>query len=331
MTKTGEDTMPRPFAGLALAAILSIASLGAATAQDYPTRPVRLLQGFAPGGNADAISRVLADELSKGLGQAITVEARPGAGGNLASAEIAKATPDGYTLVLITTGHVISAALYKQLPFDSVNDFTFLTTVSELPFFVVVNAAKSPHKTVQELVAAAKAKPGSVTFGTAGVGTGQHLASELLNSAIGAKMVHVPYRGDSGAVTGLLSGDIDFIMAPLPAIQGNLDAGTFKALATTAPRPWPGQEKVPPIATVVPNYEVMAWTGVATTRGVPKPVVEKLNKELRRVIALPQVEKKLREYGGEPASSTPEEITEKVRSQVARWNKVIDEANIPRQ
>jgi tripartite-type tricarboxylate transporter receptor subunit TctC len=182
-----------------------------------------------------------------------------------------------------------------------------------------------------ELIAAAKAKPGGVTYGTAGVGTGQHLSSALLNSMIGAKMVHVPYRGDSGAVTGLLSGDIDFIMAPLPAIVGNLQAGTFRALGTTAAKPWPVMAEVPTIASVVPNFEVMAWTGVATTRGVPKPVVEKLNKELRRIIALPNVEKKLREFGGEPASSTPDEVTAKVKSQVARWNKVIDEAEIPRQ
>jgi tripartite-type tricarboxylate transporter receptor subunit TctC len=300
-----------------------------ALAQDYPTRPIKLLQGFAPGGNADAISRVLADELSKGLGQPVTVEARPGAGGNLASAEVAKASPDGYTLVLITTGHVISAAMYKSLSFDSINDFEFLTTVSELPFFVVVNAGKSPHKSMADLIAAAKDKP--VTYGTAGVGTGQHLSSALLNSLIGAKMVHVPYRGDSGAVTGLLSGDIDFIMAPLPAIAGNLQAGTFRALGTTAAKPWPVMPDVPTIASSVPNYEVMAWTGVATTRGVPKPVVEKLNRELRRIIALPNVEKKLREFGGEPASSTPDEVTAKVKAQVARWNKVIDEAGIPRQ
>jgi tripartite-type tricarboxylate transporter receptor subunit TctC len=319
--------MRRSTVGLAIA-LMTLASI--ACAQDYPTRPIRLLQGFAPGGNADAISRVLADELSKGLGQPVTVEARPGAGGNLASAEVAKAAPDGYTLVLLTTGHVISAALYKSLSFDPVNDFQFLTTVSELPFFVVVNASKSPYKTLQELVTAAKAKPG-ITYGTAGVGTGQHLSTALLNSAIGAKMVHVPYRGDSGAVTGLLSGDIDFILAPLPAILGNIQAGTFRALGATSAKPWPVMPDIPTIASVVPNYEVMAWTGVATTRGVPKPIVEKLNKELRRILALPQVEKKLRDFGGEPASSTPEEITTKVKTQIARWNKVIDEANIPRQ
>ncbi len=322
--------MPRPILGLALAAILAVAS-GAASAQDFPSRPIKILQGFAPGGNADAISRVLADELSKSLGQAVTVEARAGAGGNLATAEVVKSQPDGYTLVLLTTGHVISAALYKSLPFDPVNDLQFITTVSELPHFIVVNAGKSPHKTIQDLIAAAKAKPGGVTFGTAGIGTGQHLGAELLNASIGAKMVHVPYRGDSGSVTGLLSGDVDFIVAPLPAVQGNIDAGTFRALAQTAAKTWPTMPNVPPISSAIPNFEVMAWTGVATTKGVPAPVVAKLNQELRRIIALPQVEKKLRDFGGEPASSTPEQITDKTRSEIAKWTKVIAEADIPKQ
>jgi tripartite-type tricarboxylate transporter receptor subunit TctC len=319
--------MPRPSLGLSLAAILALAP-GGALAQDYPARQIHFLQGFAPGGNADAIARVLGEELSKAVGQPVVVESRAGAGGNLA----AKAAPDGHTLLLMTTAHVISAALYRSLPFDPINDFAFITTVSELPHFIVVNAAKSPHKTIGDLIAAAKAKPGGVNFGTAGVGTGQHLASELLNASIGARMVHVPYRGDSGAVTGLLAGDVDFIMAPLPAVMGNIQAGSFRVLASTAGRPWPVLPDVPPIASALPQFgEVLPWIGVATTRGVPRPIVEKLNTQLRRIIALPQVEKRLRDFGGEPASSTPERITEKVRSEIARWSKVIAEAGIPRQ
>jgi len=313
---------------LGLVAVTTIAA--SALAQDYPSRPIRMLQGFAPGGNADAIARLLTDEMAKGLNQTITVEAKPGAGGNLASAEVAKAAPDGYTMMVFTTGHVVSAAMYKQLPFDPINDFAYITTVSELPFLIVVNPAKSPYKTFAELVAAAKAKAGSLTVGTAGVGTGQHLATEMLASMIGTKVVHVPHRGDTGAITVLLSGDIDCIVAPMPALQGHLSAGTLKALAVTSAKPWPGIDGVLPVATVVPGYEMIAWTGVATTKGTPKPVVDKLNDELRRVIAIPAVAAKLREYGGEPASSTPEEVTEKVKTYIARFNKVIDDAGIPR-
>jgi tripartite-type tricarboxylate transporter receptor subunit TctC len=322
--------MRRLFIGFILVVAVAFTT-SAVLAQDYPNRPIRMLQGFAPGGNADAIARLLADEMSKGLKQTITVEAKPGAGGNLASAEVAKAAPDGYTMMLFTTGHVISAAMYKQLPFDPINDFAYITTVSELPFLIVVNPAKSPYKTFGELVTAAKNKPGSITVGTAGVGTGQHLATEMLSSMIGAKVVHVPHRGDSGAVTVLLSGDIDCIVAPMPAIQGHLQAGTLKALAVTSAKPWPGINDVPPVASVVPGYEMIAWTGVATTKDTPKPVVDKLNDELRRVIAVPSVQGKLREYGGEPASSTPEGVIEKVKTNIARFNKVIDDANIPRQ
>ena len=314
---------------LGLVAVTTIAA--SALAQDYPSRPIRMLQGFAPGGNADAIARLLTDEMAKGLNQTITVEAKPGAGGNLASAEVAKAAPDGYTMMVFTTGHVVSAAMYKQLPFDPINDFAYITTVSELPFLIVVNPAKSPYKTFAELVAAAKAKAGSLTVGTAGVGTGQHLATEMLASMIGTKVVHVPHRGDTGAITVLLSGDIDCIVAPMPALQGHLSAGTLKALAVTSAKPWPGLSDIPPIANVVPGYEMIAWTGVATTKDTPRPVVDKLNTELRRVIALPYVQGKLREYGGEPASSTPQEVTDKVKTNIARFNKVIDDANIPRQ
>ena len=322
--------MPRPCYGMAIAALLVLATSGAG-AQDYPTRQIHFLQGFAPGGNADAIARVLGDELSKAVGQPVIIEARPGAGGNLASDATAKATPDGNTLVLLTTAHVISAALYRSLPFDPINDFAFITTVSELPHFIVVNA-KSPHKTLAELVAAAKAKPGAINFGTAGIGTGQHLASELLNVSIGARMVHVPFRGDSAAVTALLSENVDFITAPLPAVMGNIQAGTFRALASTAGKPWPVMPSAPPIASVVPEFgEVLPWIGVATTRGVPAPIVARLNAELRRVIALPQVEKRLRDFGGVPASSTPEQITEKVKREIARWTTVIAAAGIPRQ
>ena len=153
-----------------------------------------------------------------------------------------------------------------------------------------------------------------------------------MSTSIGAKMVHVPYRGDSAAVTGLLAGDVDFIVAPLPAVSSHIEAGTFRALAATSGKPWPTLPGVPPISATVAEFgEVMPWTGVATTRGVPKPVIEKLNKELRRVIAVPDVAKRLRDFGGEPASSTPERMTEKVTTEIDRWSRVIDSAGIPRQ
>lgn len=312
-------------------AVLSAASCACANAADYPTKPIRFLQGFAPGGNADIISRIVGEELQPALGQPIIYESRAGAGGNLASETIATAEPDGYSLVLLTTGHSIGGALYKSLKFDPVKDFSFISTTTEIPFFFVVNA-KSRFQTIQELVEAAKSKPDAVTFGSAGVGTGQHLTGEVFAAAIGTKLLHVPFRGDSAAVTALLSNDIDFIIAPGTAIFGNIQGGTFRALAISSKERWPAQPNVPTLAeTVTKDVDVPAWSGVATTKSVPAEIVQRLNKEIRRIVALPSVIKKLNDIGNVPRSSTPEEITTLVSSQIARWNGVIDKAGIPRQ
>ena len=312
-------------------AIFAAGLIAGAHAADYPTKPVHLLQGFAPGGNADIISRIIGDELQTALGQPIIYESRAGAGGNLASEAIANSEPDGYSLVLLTTGHSIGGALYKSLKFDPVKDFSFISTTTEIPFFFVVNT-KSRFQTIQELVQAAKAKPDAVTFGSAGVGTGQHLTGEVFASAVGAKLLHIPFRGDSAAVTALLSNDIDFIIAPGTAIFGNIQGGTFRALAISSKERWPAQPNVPTLAeTVTKDVDVPAWSGLATTRGVPRPIVERLSTEMRRIVALPNVVKRLREIGNVPHSSTPAEMTELVSSQIVRWNGVIDKANIPRQ
>jgi tripartite-type tricarboxylate transporter receptor subunit TctC len=319
---------------LAFALVLTAAGMLAAAplaADDYPSRPIRFLQGFAPGGNADVVTRVLGEELAKGLGQPVVSESRPGAGGNLASAEAAKAAPDGHTIVLLTTAHVISAALYKSLAFDPVADFAFISTVAEFPFFFVVNA-KSKFKTVADLASAARAAPSAVTFATAGLGTGQHMAGELFAATIGAKMLHVPHRGDSAAVTALLSGAVDVVIAPGTAILSHIEAGTFRALAISGHRRWPKLPDVPTVAeTVAPGYGVMAWMGVATARGVPRPIVERLNAEVRRAIASPHADQRLRDLGAFPAASTPEAVTELTKAEIARWNQVIDAAGIARQ
>jgi tripartite-type tricarboxylate transporter receptor subunit TctC len=327
--------MGRLICALLLAAMSVTCSLAVraspARAEDYPSRPIRFLQGFVPGGNADVLSRVLGEKLSEALGQPVVPEARPGAGGNLATDIVAKAPPDGYTIVLLTTGHVISSALYKSLPFDANTDLQYISTVSDFPFLFVVRA-DSKYNSMADIVTAAKAKDGAVSFGSAGVGTGQHLTGELFASSVGVKLTHVPYRGDSGAVTGALSGDVDFSIAPATAVSGNIAAGALRALGTSGAARWDQLPDVPTIAeTVAPAFEVLAWTGVATTKGVPRPVVDRLNAELRKILAMPQVKKRLAELGSTARSSSPEEMTERVRVQIARWNKVIDAAGIQRQ
>ena len=302
-----------------------------AAAQEYPNRPIHFMQGFAPGGNADVITRVLGDAMSRDMGQPVISESRTGAGGNLASAMTAKASADGYTIVLLTTAHVISPAIYNSLGFDPVNDFEFISIVSDFPFFIVTSA-NSPYKNIGDLVAAARAKTGGLTVGTAGVGTGQHMCEELFATSIGTKFIHVPFRGDSAAVAALLGDNVDFIVAPGTAIFANIEAGKFKALAVSGSQRWPSLPQVPTIAeTVAPGFEVMAWVGVATTRGVPAPIIDRLNKELRQALASPTVKARLNGLGGIPHASSPAEMTERVKSEITRWIEVATKAGIEKR
>jgi tripartite-type tricarboxylate transporter receptor subunit TctC len=300
----------------------------AAGAQDYPNRPIKFVQGFPAGGNADAITRVLGAEMAKGLGQPVVSEARVGAGGNIAAEQIARGAPDGYTLLLATTAHVVSPALYASLNYDPVNDFAFISSITNVPFFIVTYA-DSPYKTLKDLVDAARARPGAINIGTAGIGTGQHMCLELFASTLGVKIQHVPFRGDAGAVTGLLGKNVEAIIAPATAVLGNVQGGNFRALAITAKERWPALKDVPTVAEAVsPNFEMIAWIGVAAAHGTPKPIVERLNREFRRVIALPNVDEQLRNLGGFPNSSSPEEATERVKFEIARWKDVAHKAGI---
>jgi tripartite-type tricarboxylate transporter receptor subunit TctC len=306
-------------------------NVNSAMAQEYPNHPIRFLQGFSPGGTADTITRIMSAEMEKTLGQPIIDEARTGAGGNLASDFTAKARPDGYTLVLLTTGHVISPAIYKSLNFDPIHDFEFISTVTEFPFFIVTST-QSPYKSLQDLIAAARAKPGTVTVGTAGIGTGQHMCSELFATTIGTKFVHVPFRGGQAAVLAILGNNIDFMIDGGTTVFSGIQAGTLRALAVSGAQRWPSLPDVPTIQeSGFPGFEVLAWAGVATTKGTPKSIVERLNKAIQSAIALPAVSDRLRSLGGIPRGSTPEEMTAKVTSQIALWQSVAEKANLTRQ
>jgi tripartite-type tricarboxylate transporter receptor subunit TctC len=302
-----------------------------AFAQAYPERPIKIYQGFAPGGNADAIARAVGLEMGKTLGQPIVVEAQSGAGGTIAAATVARARPDGYTLLLATGGHAVAGALYNTLPYKSVADFEMISTLTYFPFLIVVNA-NSKVQGLAEVLAAARAAPGTVAYGTAGVGSTHHLAGELLAKMAGAPMLHVPYRGDAASLTALLGGDIPFIVAPPTAVMSNILAGKLRAIATTGPQRWPGLPNVPTVAEQgVPGYDVRSWAGLMAPAGTPRPIVERLQAETQRALQAAAVRQRLEEMGGEARGSTPEEMKTMVSREVDKWTQVVADAKIPRQ
>ncbi|MDM0041800.1 tripartite tricarboxylate transporter substrate binding protein [Variovorax sp. J22G21] len=309
----------------------AFATLPALAQPTYPDRAIKIYQGFAPGGNADAIARAIGVEMGKALGQPIVVEAQSGAGGTIASTTVARAKPDGYTLLLATGGHAVAGALYNTLPYKTVADFDMVSTVTYFPFLIVVNAS-SKFQNFPEVVAAAQAAPGTVAYGTAGIGSTHHLAGELLARMAKAPMMHVPYRGDAAALTALLAGDVPFIIAPPTAVMSNIQAGKLRALATTGPQRWPGLPNVPTVAEQnVPGYDVRSWAGLMAPAGTPRPVIERLNAETARALQVAAVRQRLEDMGGEARGSTPEEMKAMVARELDRWTQVVADAKIPKQ
>jgi len=314
--------------GAGLACMVLAAPLAA---QDFPNRPLKIIQGFAPGGNADIIARVLSQEMAKGLGQPVVVEARPGAGGNIGADAVAKAPPDGYTMLLVTGGHTVSGALYKSLPYDPAESFEMIGIVTQFQFLILTRA-DSKYPSMAALLDAARSKPGSVTYGSAGVGATQHLVGELIANMAKVDLLHVPYKGDAAAFTGMLGGEVDFVAAPPTVALGQLKAGKVRVLAATGNTRWSGLPNVPTLVeSGVAGFDVRSWAGLATTAGTPKAVVERLNAELQRVVKVPEVRAKLEEMGGEVAASTSAEMKARVVGDLQRWAKVIKDAKIPQQ
>ena len=319
-------------AGAALIALLVIAAGSTrAVAQDiYPIRPVLLTHGFAAGGNGDVVSRIVGDALSPRLGQPVVIEPRPGAGGNTASARLAKAEPDGHTLITLTGGHAVSAAIYKTLPFDPLDDFQMVSVYGYQAFMIAVRK-DSAIKSVADLIAAAKAAPGKLNYSSVGVGSTQHLAGALLCAMAGIEMTHVPYRGGAAPMTDLLGGTIDLSVDTITVIEPQLRAGNVRALGVTSGTAWWSLPDVTPIAATVPDYDVRTWLGLAGPKGTPAPVVARLNAALRSGLADPQVDERLRKVGMDVRASSPEEMRAMVASQIARWKKVVADAKIPQQ
>jgi len=315
----------------ASAGALSLGALTPLWADAYPEHAIKILQGFAPGGNADNIARALGNEMGKGLNQNFVVEAQTGAGGTIAATTVARAKPDGYTLLLATGGHAVAGALYNSLAYKTVADFEMVSTITYFPF-LIVTSADSKFKTLNDLLDAAKKAPESVSFGSAGIGSTHHLAGELLAKMAKVNLLHVPYRGDAASITALMANDVSCIVVPPTAVTSNIKAGKIRALATSGAQRWSG---MPELATVaeqgVANYDVRSWAGLMAPAGTPKAVVERLSLEVNKALMVASVKSRLEDMGGDVKGSTPEEMRAMVSAELQKWNQVVADAKIPKQ
>ncbi len=311
---------------------LSISALPSAFAQTYPDRPVRIVHGFAAGGNADAVARLVATALQQQLGQPFIVEPKSGAGGTLAGDAIAKAKPDGYNLLLATGGHAIAVAMHDRLPYDTDKAFQPISSLTSFSFLIAVQNT-SPHRTLQDLLAAARAKPGALTYGSAGIGTGQHMTGGMLSHKAGIATTHVPYRGDAASVTALLGGEVDFVVAPPTAVVQHIRAGKLRALAISGNSRWSGLPEVPTVAEQgLRDFDVRSWTALLAPAGTPAPVVERLNAAVRAVLADAGNRQKLEEItGGEVRASTPKELGTQIHTEAQRWVELVKDARIAKE
>ena len=291
--------------------------------QAYPSKPIRIVVGFTPGGGVDINARLLAPKLTEDFGQQVIVENRPGAGTNIANELVARAAPDGYTLLINTAAVAINMSLYKKVGYDALRDFAPLSMFSMSPNILVVHASV-PVRNVKELIALAKARPGQLNFSSAGAGTTQHLAGELFNLRAGTKMVHVPYRGSAPSLTALISGEVDLTYANIPAISAHVKAGRLRPLANLGPK---RSDQLPEVPTMreagIKGVEVVVWYGLLAPAATPRDIVAKLADAIARAARSPDTRQRLLDLGAEPVGNTPEEFGKLLREEVARWAEVV--------
>ncbi len=313
--------------GLLAAAAACALLPGLAAAQAFPSKPITIIVPFAAGGTTDILARIIAQGMGAELGQSVVVDNRAGAGGNIGGQVAARAPADGYTLFMGTVGtHAINAALYKKMPFDPIKDFAPLTRVANVPNLLVANPAQ-PFKTVQELIAYAKANPGKINFGSSGSGSSIHLSGELFKSMAKVDMQHVPYKGSAPAVTDLLGNQIAIMFDNMPSAIQHVRSGKLRAIAVTTARRSPELPDVPTIAEAgVPGYEATSWFGMFAPAATPAPVVAQLNATIVKVLAQPDIKKKLAEQGAEAAGETPAQFADFIQKESVKWGKVVKES-----
>lgn len=309
-----------------LAAAAALPARGAAI--DYPNRPIRIIVPYPPGGSTDPTARVLGQWFAEKFGQPVVVDNRPGAGATLGHALGAQATPDGYTLLLGTSGGLVTGPAFgTKVPYDPVKDYTAVGLAVDVPFLLIVHPAL-PAKTIQEMIDLAKAQPGKITFGSPGVGTPNHLGAELMKALGKAEFLHIPYKGGGPALVDLMSGRIHALFGGIPYSGPAIKAGKARVLAVGHPTRTRFFPDVPAIAEVLPGFNNTTWYGILGPAGVPKPIVAKLNAEMKIALERPEFRKQLEAMGLDPVYSTPEELQARIRTELARWTKVIKDAGI---
>jgi tripartite-type tricarboxylate transporter receptor subunit TctC len=313
-----------PVLGLVVACLFLAATQRVAT-QDYPARLIKLFVGASPGGTTDTIARAVAEPMRAALGQPVVVENRPGAGGNLAADAVAKAKPDGYVLLVSFTSHTINATLYPRLPFDPVADFTPITQIATVPSLLVGNP-KLPAADLKALIALAKEKPDKLTIALGGIGSSLHLAAEQFKMMTGVRLLNVPYKGTSPALTDVLGGQVDLMFISLVTGTEQVRAGNLRAYGVTSAQRQPAFPDLPAIGEIVPGFESSAWFGVFGPAKLPAPVTEKLNAVIVAALKDPKLRERLRNEGATAVGSTPAEFAAFVREDIKRWAPIVKQS-----
>ncbi len=307
---------------------------GAASAQtknapaSYPTKPIRLVVPFAPGGGTDITARTIATKLTEAWGQTVVADNRAGANGTIGVDLAAKSPPDGYTLTMISSSHSVNVSLYKNLPYDLIKDLSPITQATTQPYALVVHPSV-PAKSVKELIALARARPGTLNYGSSGTGGLSHLSGALLASLAGLNITHIPYKGGAPAMTDVIAGQIQMLFSTILQSHAHIKAGRLRALAVTTVKRSSGAPELPTMQEAgVPGYEVTGWYGVLAPAGTPPSIIAKLNHEIVRILQSQEMRERLSADGSEPVGSTPQQFAAHIKSEVVKWNKVVNEAGI---
>ncbi len=312
-----------------LASLFVLLFSSAALAQEpYPSKPIRFILPFPPGGGTDILGRLIAERLAANLGQPVVTENRGGAGGNVGAEAAARSAPDGYTIVLVAPSLAISPSLYSKLNYDPVKDFAPVSLVAQVPN-VMITHPSVPAQTLREFIDLARSKPGGMNFGSGGSGTSNHLAGELFNLAAGVKLVHVPYKGVNLAMNGALAGEVQLVFIGIPVPAPHIKAGRLRALAVLARERSPLLPEVPTADEAgLPNFDVTTWYGVLVPAGTPRPIVMRLNGELVKIMHSPELKERLATLATDPMTSTPEEFAAYLRQEIAKWGDVVRKAGL---